>query len=144
MSTIGKGSRFLSLTGPLRGQEGTAHELADGGSWPLMFDAGKVFYFDVATLEGPSFRRLADGPAEADPLLVELATVEAERFETWGGPEQDARRDPEEWLELLGDEVRERDDAETPAEIREGLLMIAAIALAGVRALDRRATRHKL
>jgi hypothetical protein len=144
MSPIGKGSRFLVLRGPLRGQEGVAHEMTGAASWPVMFDEGKVFYFDVATLEGPGFKRLADAPAEVDPLFAELAALEAERVKSWDvTTSDDDKRCPSDWCMFVGEQAEVADgvigmEAENPDDVyRTAMMKAAMLALAAVRSLDR-------
>jgi hypothetical protein len=141
MSPIGKGSRFLVLRGPLRGQEGVAHEMTGAASWPVMFDEGKVFYFDVATLEGPGFKRLADAPAEVDPLYIELQAEEERRSRDWDGPAHDTRRDADEWIEFIQDKATDAEGAlecgDGDDDYRAAMMAIAVLALAAVRCIDR-------
>ncbi len=135
MTPIGKGSRFLVLTGPLIGQEGTVRDLSAAG-WPLSFDEGKTHYYSTAALEGPGFKRLADAPAEIDPLFAEIATLEAERSQFRGGPAHDDRRPTWDWSDLIHEEANV--DCETDEERRERWMEIVVLTLAGIRAIDRR------
>lgn len=62
---IGKGSRFLVLTGDWRGQQCTVEEDEPdtAGYLALEFDDGTPGLASITDLEGLGFKRLSDAPA---------------------------------------------------------------------------------
>ena len=133
---IGKGSRFLVLSGKHRLQEVT---VTDGptGSGGCIVRVGQTdgFGADIDALSGPNFKRLADAPPEVDPLLAEIdALARAVDMEAIGqaGGVADAIRD------ALNGETEEEDDEDWFASRRLLFADIAGQALAGMRAIDGR------
>ena len=134
---IGKGARFLVLTGPLRGQVGIVHGLGNvPDSWCVHFDEG-FFYYLTSTLEGPSFKRLPDAPAEVDPIVAEVAAlpVDLEGMGGIGGVTDALRNSIED-----DDSPDAENDEDWFAGKRLLFVEVAAIAMAGIRAIDRRGT----
>jgi hypothetical protein len=152
---IGKGSRFLVLSGLGRGLEVTVTgEPDDDGVVTLDGNAGSeptgegvtigsehwrpsgAMLVFLSDLEGPCFKRLDDAPAEVDPLFAEIAAaagaVDMEAIGGAGGvvdelrhsltAESDPYTDTGDWYEVQ----------------RKLFVEVAAISLAGIRAIDGR------
>jgi hypothetical protein len=143
---IGKGSRFLVLTGPLRGSEFTVSSTApdDRGWWTLDGPGQSSHYGTTSALEGPDFKRLDNVPAEVDPLFAELAALEAARFKDWCvDTSDDDKRCPSTWCDFVKDEIEHADnvigiEVENPDGVyREAMMRAAMFALAAVRCIDR-------
>ena len=70
---IAKGSRFLVLAGTYRGQVASVGDGPDHlGQWSVTFEEGAPRLLRGDYLAGSAFKRLADAPAEVDPLVVEI------------------------------------------------------------------------
>jgi len=142
VTPIGKDARFLVLTGPLRGQEGTLTHEVSGGWWRLTCEGGEV-NGGADVFEGPGFKRLADAPAEVDPLFVEIEALEVRRGLLWGGPTEDDRKCPSEWTHFASEEIERADeqigalDGGGDAEYRDAMMRAAMLCLAAVRCIDR-------
>lgn len=148
MTPIGKGSRFLVLSGDLRGREGTVtgpdiNAPLGAQAWLLKFEGPNEGPWSTAALEGPAFKRLPDAPAEIDPLFAELAALEVIRLENEDEPGADDRRCPSELPALALDEIERADSiigVEGPcsdAVYRDAMMHAAMYCLAAVRCIDR-------
>jgi hypothetical protein len=145
MSPIGKGSRFLVLSGDYRGREGViVAPVADSpGLWWLSLEGAEIV-IEQSDADGPGFKRLADAPAEVDPLFAELAALEAERVKSWDvTTSDDDKRCPSDWCMFVGEQAEVADgvigmEAENPDDVyRTAMMKAAMLALAAVRSLDR-------
>jgi hypothetical protein len=118
VTPIGKGSRFLVLSGDYRGREGTVGDVVRDcpGLWWLDLGEGAEIVISQDEADGPRFKRLGDAPAEVDPLFVEIEA----KLNTLD----------------LRDEGVESDTID--AMHRGAFVEIAARAIAGIRAIDRR------
>jgi hypothetical protein len=142
---IGKGSRLLVLSGIYRGREGViASEVRTrGGWWKVDIGEGEIIEVSPNDIEAGLVKRLADTPAEVDPLFVEIARMEAKRSQTWGGPDADDKRDVSEWLVFVsqeidrGEQVIGEQDEGGDAQYRDAMMHAALYCLAAVRCIDR-------
>ncbi len=134
VTRIGKGARFLVLSGEWRGREGTitggverCHDL-----WWLDLGEGATMLFEQSDADGPGFKRLADAPAEVDPLFAEIEScdIDASRVGGAGGA-------IDEILNIVDDIDEVESEEDCLAARRAALVEIAALALAGIRAIDR-------
>ena len=143
---IGKGSRFRVLTGALRGREATVLSATDDGQrWRVVLDEYQPYLLlYTAELEETVFQRLADAPAEVDPIFAELAALDAERLKAWGASSgDDAARPIDEWLHFANVEIERADEtigdpeAGGDAVFRDAMMQAAMLCLAAVRVIDR-------
>lgn len=58
----------------------------------------------------------------------------------WGGPEHDDEHSPEDWMDFI--ELQIAKFRATDEDVRERLIKIAALAVAGVEALDRQTREY--
>ena len=94
-------------------------------------DGAHDVWATTADLEGPSFKRLADAPAEVDPLFAEI-----ESFETGERGEDGAQSMLDEIRWQSGKVPDEEDAAECLAHYRALFVELAALCFAGIRAID--------
>ncbi len=106
--------------------------------WTLRFDDGFAMGVTIADLDAPAFQRLADAPAPTDPLFVEIAASERERWDFRGGEMSDARFSMAEWLDQIRDETNGCGSG--PLEAEQCLKAIVVLGLAALRSMDRRAS----
>lgn len=97
-------------------------------------------YYDIEATRYPD-------RADVEHLMRVLSEVADERQrqdEKWGGPEHDNGHAPADWMDFIDLKL---DEAELAAnqgnvrEVRRVMVQIAALAVAGVQALDRREGR---
>lgn len=135
MTPVAKGARYRCLTGDLRGQE--AIVVSVNGERSLMgLHEGGEFTVHTADLEAPHYQRLADAPAEVDPLFAEIAEA-IKGLGIEGGTESDTLDTIQSLASpISSDEVA--DDDEWYAMHRQTFVNIVAHAVAEIRAIDRR------
>lgn len=144
MTPIDKGSRLLVLAGKYIGREGVIASpvRTRGGWWKVDIGEGEIIEISPNDIEAGHVKRLADAPAEVDPLFVELAALEAARSDLWGGAAVDDRKCPSEWTDFAREEVDCADgvigepDA-VDATYRVSMMRAAMFCLAAVRCIDR-------
>jgi len=72
--------------------------------------------------------------------ILEEVRAERDRQDAkWGGPEHDDTHDQETWARLIDDRLPYPEDANTCKEYRQDMIEIAALAVAAVESLDRKA-----
>jgi hypothetical protein len=135
---IGKGARFLVLSGDLRGLEGTISgpdlDPARAGWWLLRIGPAEGPW-STEHLEGSMFQRLDDAPAEVDPLFAEIEeAAKGTDMEAIGG----AGGIVDEMRNALNDIDDGESDEDWFASHRAAFIEVAALGLAGIRAIDRR------
>lgn len=74
-----------------------------------------------------------DGERAADDIAQERAAQDQQ----WGGPAHDDEHASADWVWLIRSQI----DAADPNDPRGRLVKIAALAIAGIESIDRRATR---
>lgn len=137
MSTpIGIGSRFRVLTGDYRGREGAIVGVGLGRPEWWRIDLGEGEIVEVSPVDLAMLQRLADTPPAPDAMLLEIeAAARAVDLEAIGqvGGIVDAIRDN------LDDGGDAESDDDWFASRRIVFADVAALCLAGLRAIDRRA-----
>lgn len=136
MTPIGKGSRFSVLTGDRRGQVLTVNRILQGcaGFMANVDGDSADIGIPAESLAGSNYQRLPDAPAPPDALLAELSTA-AHALGDRGRDGPQATMDDIRWAVEV-----------TPGgvgylrESRAALVEAAALAIAGIREIDRRTT----
>ncbi len=137
MTPIDKGSRFLTLSGPLRGQTATAMVHIGHCIWSLEYADGTRIQRSAEELGGPRYHRLLDAPTTPhDSILVELSTA-AIALGDRGRDGPPSTLDEIWWVATLP-ETDENDDATRDDVYRAALVEVAALAIAGIHQIDRR------
>lgn len=73
-------------------------------------------------------------------IAAEVAAERERQDAQWGGPEHDDQHEPIHWLWFVSDQVSKGEtEQETNENIRARLVKIAALAFAGIAAIDRQA-----
>jgi len=145
VTPIGKGSRFLVLTGLYIGREGVicSEVRTRGGWWKVDIGEGEIIVVSPNDIEAGHLKRLVDAPPEVDPLFVEIEALEVRRGLLWGGPTEDDRKCPSEWTHFASEEIERADeqigalDGGGDAEYRDAMMRAAMLCLAAVRCIDR-------
>ena len=70
-----------------------------------------------------------------EPVLNDVRRERALQDKQWGGPGHDDERAPAEWMDVIESQIAKF--RATDEDVRERLIKIAALAVAGVEALDR-------
>ena len=137
MSTpIGKGARFRFMTGDYRGREGAIVGGVIGRSEWWRIDLGEGEIVEVSPADLAMLQRLDDTPPAPDAMLLEIdaaaRAVDLEAIGQVGGI-----------IDAIRDNLDDGGDAESDddwfASRRIVFADVAALCLAGLRAIDRRA-----
>lgn len=133
MTPIGKGARFLVMGGDYRGREGViVAPVADSpGLWWLNVEGSEIV-FEQSDADGPNFKRLPDAPAEVDALYAEIDALDLGTRRPGAGGIVDEMRSTLDAIEVG------IDDEDWDVVHRAAFVEIAALALAGIRAIDGR------
>lgn len=79
-------------------------------------------------------------------ILQDILKERAAQDAKWGGPDHDDQHDPEEWLDLIEEQVDHANvliGSSTDEEYRKRLAKIAALAVAAIESLDQYHVRDK-
>ncbi len=69
-----------------------------------------------------------------EEIIEEVKQERVRQDEKWGGPEHDDAHNSTDWLDMID----EKAIFHSHRHVRESLIMIAALAIAGIESIDRR------